>query len=85
MVDCGCLFHAETWNTNTFKTYCDVGLQYVNCLENNFIAENTHITLVFDNYDDPDSTMKTEQLSRYPIVSNFRKYSDLWHPKAVLG
>lgn len=63
-VDGGYLLHAVKWNIVICKTYHDVYMQYLKYVKNNFIPAKTRVTLVFDAYDDPDST-KSEELPAY--------------------
>lgn len=69
IVDGGYLLHAVKWNKDTCKTYHDICMQYVNYVIYNFKPSKTPVTVVFDGYDDPDSTKKCEQLRRYRHIA----------------
>lgn len=65
VVNCGYQMHAVTLIKDTCKYYYDIWMMCVNYLKNNFMSAKTHIIVVLDDYDDPDSKGKSEQLRRY--------------------
>lgn len=53
----------------TCKSHDYVCMRYVDYVKCNFLLDKTHVTLVFDDYDDPDSTKKSEPLRSYRNIT----------------